>query len=100
MGTVVTIETKMQLVKEYGLEDLHYCPDLWAVRHYWINKETGEQQRARCNRWECGYCGPRKVDLWRQLVRQAEPELFLTLTRAGKTVEQARRALTTFMQAL
>ncbi|MBO0783925.1 MAG: hypothetical protein J2P37_34390, partial [Ktedonobacteraceae bacterium] len=36
----------------------------------------------------------------RQLVRQAEPVLFLTLTKAGKTVEQARRALTTFLQAL
>jgi hypothetical protein len=40
------------------------------------------------------------VDLWRQLVKQAEPVLFLTLTKAGKTVAQAARALTTFMQAL
>jgi hypothetical protein len=40
------------------------------------------------------------VDLWRQLVKLAEPTLFLTLTKAGKTVEQAARALTTFMQAL
>jgi len=34
------------------------------------------------------------------LVKQAEPVLFLTLTKAGKTVEQAARALTTFVQAL
>jgi len=40
------------------------------------------------------------VQLWRQLVQQAEPTLFLTLSKAGKTVEEARRALTTFMQAL
>ena len=54
--------------------------------------------RARCNRWDCLYCGPRKVDQWRQLVKEATPTLFLTLTKAGKTVEEAARALTTFLQ--
>jgi hypothetical protein len=40
------------------------------------------------------------VDCWRQLVKAAEPTLFLTLTKAGKTVEEAARALTTFLQHL
>ncbi len=49
---------------------------------------------------DCLYCGPRKVDQWRQLVKEAAPTLFLTLTKAGKTVEEAARALTTFLQRL
>ncbi|GCE04248.1 hypothetical protein KDAU_15770 [Dictyobacter aurantiacus] len=40
------------------------------------------------------------MNLWRQLVKASEPVLFLTLTEAGQTVEEATRALTTFMQAL
>ncbi len=95
-----TMEEKMEVAERYGLDVLHYCKDPWAIRHYWVNKGTGDYQRARCNRWECRHCGPRKVSLWRQLVKQAEPTLFLTLTKAGKTVQEARRALTTFMQAL
>src|SRR6266487_1357299 len=95
-----TMEEKMWIAEHYGLDMLHYCKDPWALRHYWMNKQSGEYQRARCNRWECRHCGPRKVVLWRQLVREAEPVLFLTLTKAGKTIEEARRALTTFMQAL
>ncbi|GHO51696.1 rolling circle replication-associated protein [Ktedonobacter robiniae] len=95
-----TLEEKTLIAEQYGLDALYYCKDPWALRHRWVNKHTGEMQRARCNRWECQHCGPRKVVLWRQLVRQAEPTLFLTLTKAGKTVAEARRALTTFMQAL
>ncbi len=53
---------------------------------------------ARCNRWDCLYCGPRKVDIWRQWVKAAEPTLFLI--KAGKTVEEAAHALTTFLQYL
>jgi hypothetical protein len=95
-----TMEEKLWIAEQYGLDTLHYCKDPWALRHYWVNKGTGDYQRARCNRWECRHCGPRKVVLWRQLVKEAEPTLFLTLTKAGKTIEEARRALTTFMQAL
>ena len=95
-----TLEEKMEYVEYYGTDELHYCKHPWALRHYWVNKETGMAQRARCNRWECRHCGPRKVNLWRQLVKEAEPTLFLTLSKAGRTVEEARRALTTFMQAL
>ncbi len=95
-----TIEEQVARAEQSNSGDLFYCKDIWAVRHYWIHKETGEKQRARCNRWECLYCGPRKVNLWRQLVKEADPTLFLTLTKAGNTVEAAARALTTFMQAL
>jgi hypothetical protein len=97
---VPTLEEQADTAEKHGVDTLLYCRDRWAVRHWWVHKETGEKQRARCNRWECTYCGPRKVDLWRQLVKQAEPTLFLTLTKAGKTVEEAARALTTFVQAL
>ncbi len=96
----LSLEERADIAEKYGADDLHICPDPWAVRHSWVNRETGEEQRARCNRWECLYCGPRKVVLWRQLVGQADPVLFLTLTKAGKTVEEAARALTTFVQAL
>jgi hypothetical protein len=88
------------LAEEHGLETLLFCPDPWALRHVFIDQETGETVRARCNRWDCLYCGPRKVDQWRQLVKAAEPTLFITLTKAGHTVEEAARALTTFLQYL
>jgi hypothetical protein len=91
---------QVNVAERYGLDTLFYCDDPWAIRHQWINRETGVVQRARCNRWECLHCGPRKVDLWRQLVRAAEPVLFLTLTKGGRTVQEAARALTTFVQAL
>jgi hypothetical protein len=88
------------LAEKHGLEALLFCPDSWALRHSFVNQGTGEIARARCNRWDCLYCGPRKVDQWRQLVKKAAPTLFLTLTKAGKTVEEAARALTTFLQYL
>jgi hypothetical protein len=95
-----SLPEQVNIAERHGIDTLLYCADPWAIRHHWINQETGEVQRARCNRWQCLYCGPRKVDLWRQLVRAAEPVLFLTLTKAGKTVQEAARALTTFVQAL
>ena len=98
--TIPTLEERATLAEKRKVDSLLICLDPWALGHSWTNKETGEVQRARCNRWECLHCGPRKVDLWRQLVKIADPTLFLTLTKAGKTVEEAARALTTFMQAL
>jgi hypothetical protein len=95
-----SLHEQMEMVEQHGLETLLFCPDAWALRHVFINQDTGEIARARCNRWDCLYCGPRKVDQWRQLVKAAEPTLFLTLTKAGKTVEEAARALTTFLQYL
>src|SRR6266702_2722195 len=95
-----SIDEQANLVEKHKVDTLLYCPNPWALRHVFINKDTGEVVRARCNRWDCLYCGPRKVDMWRQLVKAAEPTLFLTLTKAGKTVEEAARALTTFLQYL
>ncbi len=95
-----SINEQADLVEKHGIETLLFCPDPWALRHVFINHDTGEVVRARCNRWDCLYCGPRKVDQWRQLVKEAEPTLFITLTKAGKTVEEAARALTTFLQYL
>src|SRR6266702_3572747 len=95
-----SFEEQMALVQQHHLDTLLFCHDPWALRHRFLNRETGEVVRARCNRWDCLYCGPRKVDQWRQLIKLAEPTLFITLTKAGKTVEEAARALTTFLQYL
>jgi hypothetical protein len=96
----LSLEERADRAEQRGAHTLYYCPDAWAVRHSWTNVQTGEVQNARCNKWECPYCGPRKVMLWRRLVCEAQPTLFLTLSKAGKTMAEARRALTTFMQAL
>jgi hypothetical protein len=96
----LTLDEQAELAAKHGLETLLFCPDSWALRHGFVNHDTGESARARCNRWDCLYCEPRKVDQWRQLVKEAAPTLFLTLTKAGKTVEEAARALTTFLQYL
>ncbi len=95
-----SLDEQIALAERHGLATLLFCPDTWALRHRFVNQETGEVMRARCNRWSCLYCGPRKVDQWRQLVKAAEPTLFLTLTKAGQTVEACARALTTFLQYL
>ncbi len=95
-----SLDEQANLVEKHKVDTLLFCPNAWALRHVFINQDTGEVVRARCNRWDCLYCGPRKVDQWRQLVKAAEPTLFLTLTKAGKTVEEAARALTTFLQYL
>lgn len=99
-GYVPTIEERVEDRLADKSYDLFVCPNAWALRHRVVNEETGEVARMRCGSWTCGYCGPRKVNEWRQLIEAAEPVLHLTLTKAGKTVEEAARALTTFMQAL
>jgi hypothetical protein len=93
-----SLDEQADLAEKHNLETLLFCPDSWALRHGFVNQDTGETARARCNRWGCLYCGPRKVDQWRQLVKEATPTLFLTLTKAGKTVDEAARAMTTFLQ--
>lgn len=95
-----SFEEQMSLVQKHRLETLLFCEDPWALRHRYINQETGEVVRARCDKWDCPYCGPRKVDQWRQLVKQAEPLLFVTLTKVGWTLEEAARVYTTVLQYL
>ena len=67
-----SINEQANLAEKHGIETLLFCPDSWALRHVFINQNTGEVVRARCNRWDCLYCGPRKVDQWRQLVKGAD----------------------------
>ena len=95
-----TVEERVEWHLEDGTDTLYVCPDAWALRHRFIHRETGEVRRARCDRWTCLYCGPRKVDMWRQVIAEAEPTLHIVLTKAGNTMEEAARALTTWVQAL
>ena len=97
---LLPFEEQMGLAQKHRLETLLFCPDPWALRHRFINQETGEVVRARCNSWQCLYCGPRKVDQWRQLVKAAEPTLFVTLTKVGWTIHEASRVYTTALQYL
>ncbi len=94
------LHEQAEQAEQHGLTTLLFCPNSWALRHRFINQETGETVRARCDSWHCLYCGPRKVDQWRQLVKEAEPTLFVTLTMVGWTVEEASRVLTTVVQYL
>src|SRR5260221_13387338 len=84
-----SLNEQADLAEKHGLDTLLFCPDPWALRHVFINQDTGEVVRARCNRWDCLYCGPRKVDQWRLLCKEAAPTLFITLTTAGDTSEDA-----------
>jgi len=95
-----SFEEQMAIVKQFHAETLLFCPNPWALRHRYINQETGEVVRARCDRWDCLYCGPRKVDQWRHLIKLAEPTLFVTLTKVGWTIEEAARVYTTVLQYL
>src|SRR5712692_481932 len=94
------VEIQAELTEQQGLDTLLFCKNAWALRHRFIHRETGETIRARCGSWSCLYCGPRKVDMWRQLVKAAEPTLFITLTQVGKTLQEAARVLTTVLQYL
>src|SRR5215469_1700123 len=97
---LLPLEEQVELVEQYELDTLLFCHDAWALRHTFTNTQTGETVRARCGSWSCPYCGPRKVDMWRQLVKAAEPVLFVTLTQVGKTLKEAARVLTTVLQYL
>jgi hypothetical protein len=96
----LSLKAQADMMAQHGLDTLLFCPDGWALRHRFINTETGEVIRARCGSWSCLYCGPRKVDMWRQLVKAAEPTLFVTLTKVGTTLQEAARTLTTVLQYL
>ena len=95
---LLPFEEQMELARKHRLDTLLFCPDPWALRHRFINQDTGEVVRARCNHWHCLYCGPRKVDQWRQLVKAAEPTHFVTLTKVGWTLKEAARVYTTVLQ--
>ncbi len=94
------LEEQAEYLLKQGLDTLLFCPHPWALQHRFIHTKSGEVVRARCGSWSCPYCGPRKVDMWRQLVKMAEPTLFITLTKVGWTLKEAARTLTTFLQYL
>ena len=100
VSDAMLLRQQAEMVEQYHLEALLFCPDGWALRHRFVNQETGEVRRARCDRWECLYCGPRKVDLWRRLISEAHPTLHVVLTKVGWTVQDASRVLTTVLQYL
>src|SRR6266516_6712904 len=93
-----SIEEQAMLAQKHQVDVLLFCPDPWALRHRFVNQDTGEVVRARCNSWQCLYCGPRKVDQWRQLVKAAQPTLFVTLTKVGWSLQEAARVYTTVLQ--
>src|SRR6266516_1967936 len=95
-----SVEEHMALVVKHRLETLLFCCDRWGLRHRYINRDAGDVVRARCDRWECLYCGPRKVDQWRQLIKLAEPTHFVTLTKVGWTIKEAARVYTTVLQCI
>src|SRR6202049_1098885 len=95
-----SLEKQSDLVESHKADTLLACLNPWAIRHFFLNQGAGETVRARCNRWDCLYCGPRKVDQWRQLIKLAEPTLFVTLTKVGWTIEEAARVYTTVLQYL
>ncbi|WP_236031601.1 hypothetical protein [Ktedonospora formicarum] len=73
-----TIEEQIDWHLEDGTDTPYVCPDARALRHWFLHRETGEVRHARCDRWPCLYCGPRKVDLWRQVMAEAEPTLTIS----------------------
>lgn len=39
------------LAEKHQLDILFFCPYPWALRHIFINQDTGEVAHTRCNRW-------------------------------------------------
>ncbi len=84
-----------------ALEDqISCCTDKWAARHCLVHEETGVVVPMLCGKYKCKYCGPRRVEMWRSLIEVAEPERFITLTGAGKTLAEVGRVATTIVQRL
>jgi hypothetical protein len=84
-----------------ALEDqISCCTDKWAVRHRITNMVTGETVPMLCGKYNCKYCGPRRVEMWRSLIELAEPERFITLTGVGRTLAEVGRVATTLVQRL
>jgi len=84
-----------------ALEDqISCCTDKWAVRHRVTHDVTGETVPMLCGKYNCKYCGPRRVEMWRSLIELAGPERFITLTGVGRTLAEVGRVATTLVQRL
>ncbi len=49
----LSLQDQIRTVERHHLETLLFCDDAWALRHSFINEQTGEEIRARCDRWTC-----------------------------------------------
>ena len=84
-----------------ALEDqIVCCTDKWAARHCLVHVATGVVVPMLCDKYNCKYCGPRRVEMWRSVIELAEPERFITLTGVGKTLADVGRVATTLVQHL
>ena len=48
-----SLNDQAYLAEKHGVDTLLFCPNPWALRHVFVNQDTGEVVRARCNRWDC-----------------------------------------------
>lgn len=93
------LDEQANLVEKHKVDTLLFCPNPWVIRHLFINQNTGETVRARCNRWDCLFCGLRKVDAWRQLVKALEPTSKVSQYDPKMGKVQHMNVLTSILQA-
>lgn len=48
---LLMLDEQADLVEKHRVDTLLYCPNPRALQHPFINQDTGETVRARCNRW-------------------------------------------------
>jgi hypothetical protein len=75
------------------------CPNPVPGRGF-VNLETGEARAMPCDKWGCRVCGRAKAYRLGLTAAAAEPERFITLSRAGTTSSQALSRLRTLSQSL
>lgn len=75
------------------------CPEPVRGRAFFA-PETGETRPIPCDRWRCTVCGPAKAYRLGLLAAAAEPERFITLSRAGPTPSEALRRLSVLSKSL
>lgn len=75
------------------------CPNPVRGRGF-VNLATGEARHIPCDRWDCKVCGRAKAYRLGLTAAAADPERFVTLSRAGNTSTEALRRLRTLSQAI
>jgi hypothetical protein len=81
-------------------DEIACCTDKWAVRHCFVNDQTGEVVPVLCHTYGCKRCGPLRVEAWRSFIELAEPERFITLSRVGLTLVEVGRVATVLARRL
>ena len=64
------------------------------------NPNSGEILPVPCNTWACSICGPAKASRLGMLAAAAEPQRFITLSKAGPDPRTAYRRLTVLSRGL